>query len=157
MRKHVNARKKTVVPTATSPDPPPPPPATHPAPTTLTPKHHTAHIWQIKIAAPALMLFCHIPRAFLHFWQYVKGTACGERSGYARLCVYFGGCAGAGAGMSSVCHPAHADIGRGVQDFVERWKFWGQRLDEIAMNDEASEETRGNAKKMKEMMITTEA
>ncbi|KAF8180620.1 hypothetical protein BJ912DRAFT_1062399 [Pholiota molesta] len=202
---------------STSPDPPPPPPATRPAPTTLTtaPKHHTAHIWQIKIATPALMLFCNIPRAFLHFWQYVKGTAFGERLGYARLRVYFaqawkadalelepgwcgGGCAegdwvgiykrlraqeesqsqsglvyaararrclieqcrsgpGAYVSQSSVCPPAHADIGRGVQDFVERWKFWGQRLDEIAMNDEASEETRGIAKKMKEMMITTEA
>jgi hypothetical protein len=40
---------------------------------------------------------------------------------------------------------------------VERWEFWKQRLDEVAINDEASEETRGIAKKMKEMMIAAEA
>ncbi|KAF8189013.1 hypothetical protein BJ912DRAFT_817950, partial [Pholiota molesta] len=39
---------------------------------------------------------------------------------------------------------------------VERWEFWKQRLDEIAVNDEASEETRGIAKKMKETMIAAE-
>ncbi|KAF8189014.1 hypothetical protein BJ912DRAFT_1059281 [Pholiota molesta] len=40
---------------------------------------------------------------------------------------------------------------------VERWEFWKLRLDEIAINDEASEETRGIAKKMKETMIAAEA
>jgi hypothetical protein len=39
---------------------------------------------------------------------------------------------------------------------VERWEFWKQRLDEVA-NDEASEETRGIAKKIKETMIAAEA
>jgi hypothetical protein len=40
---------------------------------------------------------------------------------------------------------------------VERWEFWKQRLDEIAVNDEASEVTRDIAKKMKETMIAAEA
>ncbi|KAF8180638.1 hypothetical protein BJ912DRAFT_1126544 [Pholiota molesta] len=39
---------------------------------------------------------------------------------------------------------------------VERWEFWKQRLDEIAVNDEASGETRDMAKKMKETMIAAE-
>lgn len=40
---------------------------------------------------------------------------------------------------------------------VERWQFWKQKLDEIAINDEASEETRGIAKMTKETMIAAEA
>jgi hypothetical protein len=40
---------------------------------------------------------------------------------------------------------------------VERWEFWKRRLDEVAVNDEASEETRGIAKKMKEIMVAAEA
>ena len=40
---------------------------------------------------------------------------------------------------------------------VARWEFWKQKLDEIAVNEEASEETRRIAKKMKEKMIATEA
>ncbi|KAF8972515.1 hypothetical protein BDZ97DRAFT_2054011 [Flammula alnicola] len=40
---------------------------------------------------------------------------------------------------------------------VEQWQFWKQRLEEIAVNDEASKETRAVAKKMKETMIAAEA
>jgi hypothetical protein len=40
---------------------------------------------------------------------------------------------------------------------VERWQFWKQKLDEIAINDEASEATREIAKKTKETMIAAEA
>jgi hypothetical protein len=36
---------------------------------------------------------------------------------------------------------------------VERWEFWKQRLDEVAVNEEASEDTRGIARKMKEIMV----
>jgi hypothetical protein len=36
------------------------------------------------------------------------------------------------------------------------WEFWKQKLDEI-VNEEASEETRSVAKKMKEKMNATEA
>ena len=40
---------------------------------------------------------------------------------------------------------------------VTRWQFWKQKLDEIAVNKEASKETWRIAKKMKEKMIATEA
>lgn len=47
---------------------------------------------------------------------------------------------------------------KGKEGFsVERWEFWKQRLDEIMVNKEVSEETRSVAKKMKEKMIATEA
>jgi hypothetical protein len=40
---------------------------------------------------------------------------------------------------------------------VERWQFWKQRFDEIAIIGEASEEMRDTTKKMKESMIAAEA
>lgn len=40
---------------------------------------------------------------------------------------------------------------------VERWEFWKKKLDEIAVNEEASDETRSTAKKMKENMNATKA
>ncbi|KAF8179640.1 kinase-like domain-containing protein [Pholiota molesta] len=68
-------------------------PTPHPTATGAANKHKTsrstAHIWQIKIATPASLLFRDMPPAFLHFWRDVKGTAFGERPGYERLRAYF--------------------------------------------------------------------
>ncbi|KAF9470368.1 hypothetical protein BDN70DRAFT_821464 [Pholiota conissans] len=40
---------------------------------------------------------------------------------------------------------------------VERWQFWKQRLDEVAVTTEASDQTRAIAKAMKEKMVAVEA
>lgn len=40
---------------------------------------------------------------------------------------------------------------------MDRWEFWKRRLDKIAVNEKASEETRSIAKTMKEKMVATEA
>jgi hypothetical protein len=39
---------------------------------------------------------------------------------------------------------------------MERWEFWKEKLGGIAVNQEASEETRAIARKMKETMIVAE-
>jgi hypothetical protein len=39
---------------------------------------------------------------------------------------------------------------------MERWEFWKEKLGGIAVNPEASEETRAIARKMKERMIVAE-
>lgn len=47
---------------------------------------------------------------------------------------------------------------KGKEGFsFERWEFWKLKLDEIAVNGEASEDTRNIAKGMKEKMVATEA
>jgi hypothetical protein len=71
--------------------------------------------------------------------------------------LIFGFCKANGEGASRN-HMGGGKHWKGSVGFsIERWEFWKQRLDEIAINDEASEETRGIAKKMKETMIAAEA
>ncbi|KAF8189033.1 hypothetical protein BJ912DRAFT_385377 [Pholiota molesta] len=71
--------------------------------------------------------------------------------------LIFGFCKANGEGASRNHMPGGKHWKGSVGFSVERWEFWKQRLDEIAINDEASEETRGIAKKMKETMIAAEA
>lgn len=62
---------------------------------------------------------------------------------------------GEGAGRNDMAGGKHWKGRAGFS--MERWEFWKQRLGEIAMNNEAAEETRGIAMKMMGVMIAAEA
>ena len=71
--------------------------------------------------------------------------------------VIFGFCKvnGDGADRNDICGGKHWTGSEGFS--VDRWEWWKQRLEQIAVNEEASEETRNIAKKMMETMVITEA
>ncbi|KAF9567162.1 hypothetical protein CPC08DRAFT_814364 [Agrocybe pediades] len=62
---------------------------------------------------------------------------------------------GAGAARNDIAGGKHW---KGAAGFSRaRWDFWKQKLDEIAENDKAKEETRKTARKMKATMLAAEA